>query len=164
MFLTQTNVSKTYLTMDSIILMSLLFYEEIYSISHMKLVIKIYHNFESFSSCTGNAECINYVGGFYCQCIPPYVGDGVEYCMNEADYITIGNVIPKLNSCLFIYQKSILNFWKTTLQADLQRVIADATVKIEDLKQRWNETLEMFRKSENETNQARTSKIASEIF
>ena len=84
--------------------------------------------------------------------------------MNEADYITIGNVILKLNSCLFIYQKSILNFWKTTLQADLQRVIADATVKIDDLKQRWNETLEMFRKSENETNQALTSKIASEIF
>ena len=84
--------------------------------------------------------------------------------MNEADYITIGNVIPKLNSCLFIYRKSILNFWKTTLQADLQRVIADATVKIDDLKQRWNETLEMFRKSENETNQALTSKIASEIF
>lgn len=84
--------------------------------------------------------------------------------MNEADYITIGKVILKLNSCLFNYRKSILNFWKTTLQADLQRVIADATVKIDDLKQRWNETLEMFRKSENETNQALTSKIFIEIF
>ena len=75
-------------------------------------MIKNTFNFEFFSSCTGNAECINYVGGFYCQCISPYVGDGVEYCMNEADYITIGNVFPKLNSCLFLYQKSLFEYLK----------------------------------------------------
>ena len=35
MFLTQTNVSKTYLTMDSIILRSILLYKEIYPIFYM---------------------------------------------------------------------------------------------------------------------------------
>ena len=32
------------------------------------------------------------IGGHECKCIEPYVGDGVEYCMNEADYITVANL------------------------------------------------------------------------
>ena len=41
---------------------------------------------------TGNAGCSNLIGGHECKCIEPYVGDGVEYCMNEADYITVANL------------------------------------------------------------------------
>ena len=41
------------------------------------------------SNCADNAHCVDQVGGFGCQCVEGYTGDGFNYCISELSHLNM---------------------------------------------------------------------------
>ncbi|CAG5079013.1 Oidioi.mRNA.OKI2018_I69.PAR.g9146.t1.cds [Oikopleura dioica] len=79
-----------------------------------------------FDGCTGNARCVNFIGSYTCECIPPYIGiPEAEACINPQAYQTL---------------------------ALFESLIEEAEARIDALDVGWAEALDFFNKTNIETN------------